>query len=110
MMLVEALVFRGEKGLDDRGRDLVEGHHGAALEAEVGDEPAIGGVHLRGLGGIVLAEGVERGTGAAATDGEPGGQDDGEPKGGDTEDSEDNGTDDARRAPAGRTGGGRVGH
>ena len=110
VVLVEALVLGREEGLDDGGRDLVERHHGAALEAQIGDESAVGRVHLGGLGGIVLAERVEGRAGVAAADREPGRQHDGDAEGQDTEDSEDNGTDDARRAPAGRAGGSRVGH
>ena len=81
VVLVEALVLGGEEGLDDGGRHLVERHHGAALEAEIGDEPAVGGVHLGGLGGIVLAERVEGGAGVAAADREPGRQHDGDAEG-----------------------------
>jgi hypothetical protein len=49
----------------DGGRHVLEGHHGAALQPEVGDEPSVGGIDLRGLIGIVVAEQRDGRTGAA---------------------------------------------
>src|SRR3989475_5925818 len=46
---VEALVLGGDEGLPHGERDLVQGQHGAALEPELGDEPAVRRIDLRGL-------------------------------------------------------------
>ncbi len=55
-MLVEPLVLGGDERDPDIGRHFRERHHGAALEAEIGDEPAVGRVDLGGLVGVVPAE------------------------------------------------------
>src|SRR3989454_5446508 len=46
---VEALVLGGDERLPHRERDLVQGQHGATLEPELGDEPAVRRIDLRGL-------------------------------------------------------------
>ena len=110
MMLVEALVLGGQEGLNDGGRDLVEGHYRASLEAQVGDEAAIGRIHLGRLRRIVLTQRIERGAGVVTADREPGGQHDGDAEGHETENPDNDGTDNARRAPAGRAGGSGLRH
>ena len=46
MVVVEALVFGGEEGGLHIGRHLTQRDHRAPLQPEVGDQPAIRGVHL----------------------------------------------------------------
>src|SRR2546430_13664491 len=48
-MAVEAFVLGGDERLADRDGDLVQGQHGATLEAELADQAAIGGEDLRCL-------------------------------------------------------------
>ena len=62
------------------GRHLVEGHDGAALEAEVGDQPPVGGVDLGGLVGIVAAELGDGGAAVAGAGAGPRRRQDGQPE------------------------------
>ena len=67
VVLVEALVLGGdERGLDHRGH-LGQGHDGAPLLAQLGDEAAVGGVDLGGLVRVVAAELVDGGAAVAGT-------------------------------------------
>ncbi len=65
VVLVEALVLGDDEGRSHVGRHLAQRHHGAPLEAEIGDQPAIGGIDLGGLVGIVAAQLVDGGTAVA---------------------------------------------
>jgi len=55
-MLIEALVLGGDERRLDVGRHLAQRHHGAALEAQIGDEPAVRGVDFGRLVGVVAAQ------------------------------------------------------
>ncbi len=81
VVLVEPLVLGGQEGGDDGGGHLVQADDGAAFLAEVGDEAAVGGVHLGGLVGVVAVEPRDGGAAVAGagprprTIGERGGED-----------------------------------
>src|SRR5439155_7162719 len=61
---VEALVFDRDERLPQVQRQLGERHDRAALDAELGDEPAVGRVHLGGL--LRARPGVDPGDAGAA--------------------------------------------
>jgi len=106
VVLVEALVLGGQERLHQGRRDLGEGHHGAPLEPEVGDEPAVGGVDLGGLGGIVVVESGERRTGVAGTGAGPRGEQHREAHDHDAEETEENAAAATRQAePSPESGG-----
>ena len=99
MVLVEPLVFhRDERRLDVR-RHLGERHHGPALEAEVGDEPPVRGVHLRRLVGIVAAELGDGGTAVSGAGPRPERREHGASEGYDCEERDQNDAAGARRVP-----------
>ena len=72
VVLVEPLVFGADERRPHERRHLTERHHGAPLQAEIGDQPAVGGVDLRGLVGVVSAQLVDGGTAVAGTGPGPG--------------------------------------
>ena len=98
-MLVEPLVLGGDERRLHVGRHLAERHDRPALEPEVGDEPAVGGVDLGRLVGIVAAQ---LGDGGAAVPGAragPGRRQDGQPEGDDREKRDQNDATGAGREP-----------
>ena len=70
-VVVEALVLGDDERVAHVLRDLVELDERAALEPDLGDEAAVGGVELRRLLRRVLVEHLDRRTRAAATDERP---------------------------------------
>ena len=81
LVLVEPLVLGGDEGRLDHRRHLAERHDRPPLLAQVGDEPAVGGVHLGGLIGIVLAQLGDGGAAVAGAGAVPGRHQDGESEG-----------------------------
>src|SRR5262249_11542188 len=77
-MLVEALVLGDDERVLHGARDLLERHERAALEPDLGDEAAVGGVELARLRGRELIELARIGARAAAAHEHPRG--DGEPR------------------------------
>src|SRR5690606_434574 len=63
-----------DEGVADDLRDVLDLHQRAALEADLGQEAAVGGVELGGLVRRVVVEDRRRGAGAAAADERPAGE------------------------------------
>ena len=85
VVLVEALVLGGDECRLDVGRHLAQRHDGAALEAQVGDEPPVRRVDLGGLVGVVAAELGDGRTAVAGACARPERRHDREPEGDDRE-------------------------
>ncbi len=70
-MVVEALVLGDDEGVAHGRGDVGELDEGAALEPDLGDEAAVGGVELGGLPGRELVEDGDGGALSAAADERP---------------------------------------
>ena len=100
VVAVEPLVLGGqERGLHI-GRHLAQRNDRSPLEPEIGDQPAVGGVDLGGLVGIVATQLLDGGTGVPGTGAAPRRRQNGQPEGHRGEESDQNVATRARRQPA----------